>query len=98
MKFIIKFTLNALRQLADLKKTDAKLIVDEIKKQLTYQPFEQTKNRKPLRRNPLSHWELRIDNCRIFYDSSEDENVVEIKAVGYKEHNRLFIDGKEFEI
>jgi mRNA-degrading endonuclease RelE of RelBE toxin-antitoxin system len=96
MKFIIKFTLKALEQLENFKKSEGKIIVDAIKKQLTDEPFTQTKNRKPLRRNPLSRWELRVKKYRIFYDCSEDENVVEIKAIGYKEHNNLFIDGKEF--
>jgi mRNA-degrading endonuclease RelE of RelBE toxin-antitoxin system len=87
-----------LEQLGNLKKTEAKIIVDAIKKQLTDEPFTQTKNRKPLRRNPLSRWELRVKKYRIFYESSQDGNAVEIKAIGHKEHNRLFINGKEFEL
>ncbi|OQX28130.1 MAG: plasmid stabilization protein ParE [Desulfobacteraceae bacterium IS3] len=98
MKFTIKFTLNALQHLGNFNKSEGKLIVDEIKKQLFHEPFTQTKNRKPLRRNPLSRWELRVKKYRIFYDCSEEGNVVEIKAVGYKKHNKLFINGKEFEI
>ncbi len=96
MEFIIRFTLKALEQLENLKKSDRKAVIDGIKKQLIYEPFTETKNRKPLRRNPLSRWELRVKKYRVFYDSSEDGNTVEIKAVGYKEHNRLFINGKEF--
>ncbi|OQX11277.1 MAG: hypothetical protein BWK80_44890 [Desulfobacteraceae bacterium IS3] len=72
MNFTIKFNLKALEQLGNFKKSEVKIIADGIRKQLTSEPFTQTKNRKPLRRNPLSRWELRIKKYRIFYDSSED--------------------------
>lgn len=55
-----------------------------------------TSNRKPLRPNELSKWELRVSEYRIFHDVDEITLTVKIKAVGYKEHNRLFIRGKEF--
>lgn len=98
MKFSIKLTSAALEHLNNLKKHSQKTIIEGIRKQLSYEPVTQTKNRKPLRHNPLSRWELRIEKHRVFYDVSEESETVEIKAVGYKEHNKLFIDGKEFEI
>lgn len=84
--------------LEKFKKHEQKVITEGIKKQLIYEPLVQTKNRKPLRHNPLSRWELRVEEYRVFYDVFEESETVEIKAVGYKEHNRLFINGKEFAI
>lgn len=57
-----------------------------------------TWNRKPLRPNDISTWELRIGQRRVFYDVDTEDNVVTVKAVGWKEHNKLFIRGKEFEL
>jgi len=51
-----------------------------------------------LRPNDLSAWELRVDRCRVFYDVSAEEATVTVKAVGWKEHNRLFIRGREFQL
>lgn len=98
MAYSIQFTQAALEQLRRLQKREQGIIIEGIKLQLVHEPFTQTRNRKPLRTNPLSRWELRIEKYRVFYDESEDNRVVEIKAIGYKEHNRLFIGGKEFEI
>jgi mRNA-degrading endonuclease RelE of RelBE toxin-antitoxin system len=33
---------------------------------------------------------------RIFYDVEEEHATVYVKAIGRKEHNRLFIRGKEY--
>ena len=96
MKFAINFTPNALDQLQYFRKFEQKIIVDAIKTQLPYEPLTKTKNRKPLRENPLSRWELRVKQYRIFYDVDQESHLVEIKAIGYKEHNTLFFKGKEF--
>jgi mRNA-degrading endonuclease RelE of RelBE toxin-antitoxin system len=98
MKFTIKFTSNALEHLRSFRKFEQQTIMAGIKEQLTDEPLMQTRSRKPLRENPLSQWELRIREYRIFYDVSTENNIVEIKAVGYKEHNTLFIGGKEFKL
>lgn len=55
-----------------------------------------TKNRKPLRPNELAEWELRVAKYRIFYDIVSEPRTVKIKAIGWKEHNRLLIRGREF--
>lgn len=98
MKYDIKFTPAALEHLRGFKKLEQRIILSGIKQQLPNQPLAQTKNRKPLRRNPLSRWQLRVDKFRVFYDVDEETALVEIKAIGYKEHNQLFINGKEFEL
>jgi mRNA-degrading endonuclease RelE of RelBE toxin-antitoxin system len=72
------------------------MLLAAIEQQLGWEPMTKTSNRKPLRPNELSKWELRVSEYRIFYDVDEITLTVKIKAVGYKEHNRLFIRGKEF--
>ena len=63
--------------------------------QLVHQPTVETRNRKPMRPNPLAPWELRIGNLRVYYDVEEDpEPVVYIRAIGVKERDRVRI-GKE---
>ena len=68
--------------------------------QLLYEPNIETRNRKRLGENELATWELRIGKYRVFYDVVilENSRLVRVKAIGHKEHNRLFIGGKEIEL
>ncbi len=98
MKFEIEFTKRASDHIRALKKFEQQVILDSVEKHLQYEPTEETKKRKHLGENEISDWELRIGNYRVFYDVifEEDRPFVKIKAVGYKDHNILYIDGKEF--
>ena len=98
MKFEIKYTEDALEDLERFRKYDQTLMLDTIDRQLTDQPAVATRNRKRLRPNRVSEWELRIGRFRVFYDVLGDEQLVKIVAVGYKERSRLFIHGEEFEL
>ncbi|MBM4308031.1 MAG: type II toxin-antitoxin system RelE/ParE family toxin [Deltaproteobacteria bacterium] len=70
-------------------------VLDTVEKQLQYQPAIETRNRKPMRPNPIAPWELRIGNLRVYYDIEDDpEYVVYIRAIGIKERNNVKI-GKE---
>ena len=70
-------------------------ILDTVEGQLQYQPGVETRNRKPMRPNPIAPWELRIGNLRVYYDIEDDpEYVVYIRAIGIKERNNVRI-GKE---
>ena len=82
------------------RKYDQKLILDNIEEQLTHEPTTQTRNRKKLGENEFSDWELRVQIFRVFYDVcvEGDRRIVKIKAVGHKEHNRLFIGGNEVQL
>jgi hypothetical protein len=66
MDFTIKFTPNALDHLLGFKKFDQKVIGEAIKDQLRSEPLTVTRNRKELRPNPLSRWELRVGEFRYF--------------------------------
>ena len=68
--------------------------------QLRHEPMTETRQRKRLGENPMSDWELRVQKYRVFYDVliEEDLQVVKIKAVGHKDHNTLYIGGKEVDL
>ena len=74
------------------------LVLDAIESQLAAQPDTETRNRKPLRPNELSQWELRVRHFRVFYDVDSDTAIVTVVAVGWKEHNRYYICGREFQL
>ena len=96
--FKIELSDSALEDLESLKKNEQVLIFDSLEKSLAHEPLNETRQRKPLRPNPLAQWELRIDRFRVFYDVDTDSQVVLIKAVGWKDHNILFIRGKEYRL
>jgi len=89
-----------------LKSIDAKydrLIRDNIKEQLRFEPNVETRNRKPLRQPAAfgAQWEIRFgpDNrFRVLYDIDEEERVVQILAIGEKQGNRLIVGGEEVEL
>ena len=110
MAFAIEWTASAISHLQSYRKYEQKIVLDAADEQLAHQPNVETRNRKRLGDNVLATWELRVRNYRIFYgivlngsvlnDSvlNDSGNSVKIKAVGHKEHNRLFIGDKEFEL
>ena len=75
------------------------IVFDTVDQQLAYQPTVETRNRKPMRPNPLAPWELRIGNLRVYYDVVDNsEPLVVILAVGIKLRNRVFIGGEEVQL
>lgn len=74
-------------------------VLDTVDEQLMFQSTVETRNRKPMRPNPLAPWELRIGDLRVYYDAIEEpEPMVLIRAVGLKERNRVRIAGDMFEL
>jgi mRNA-degrading endonuclease RelE of RelBE toxin-antitoxin system len=94
----VEFTERAITHLEQFSKRTRNVILDDIRAQLPYQPNVETRNRKLLRESTLADWELRVGRYRVFYDIDEDAQVVRIVAVGYKEHNELYIEGEKFEL
>ena len=75
------------------------MVFDGVDEQLGHEPGVETRNRKPMRPNPLSPWELRIGDLRVYYEIAEDpEQIVTIVAVGVKDRNRVLIGGKEIKL
>ena len=94
--FKVELTEAAIGDLRFLEKFEQRHLLEAIEQQLSLQPMTPTRNKKRLRVNELSKWELRVGDFRVFYDVEENHALVRIKAVGRKDHNRLFIRGKEF--
>ncbi len=73
--------------------------LDAIERHLLHQPLVETRNRKPLRDNPIAPWELRVGELRILYELVPGEpGVVRILAVGKKERHALLIGGQEVKL
>jgi len=73
--------------------------LDAIELQLLYEPLVETRNRKPLRPNPIAPWELRVGKLRVFYEVVPGEpGLVRILAVGKKERDILLVAGQEMRL
>ena len=96
--YAIKFTPSALVDTGWFKKRERKIIVDGIAEQLRHDPVGETRNRKRLRPNATSEWELRIEKYRIFWNLKHEERVVEVRVVGEKRGNRVVVRGEEYEL
>ena len=94
MSYLIEFSEDAERHLADFSMRDRRTVLDEIETQLSHEPTIPTNHRKLLRPNPVASWELRVGEFRVFYNVQQEHILVVVVAVGCKEHNQLTIDGK----
>ena len=95
MSYRIEYSPDAEDHLRMLTARQQVIVLDAVDKQLAHRPTVETRNRKPMRPNPLAPWELRIGNLRVYYDVEEEpEPVVYVRAVGIKQRNRVRI-GKE---
>ncbi len=97
-EFRIELTEEARSDLLAYAAFERKALLSEIRIQLSHQPVTATKNRKPLRTNPLAPWELRVGRFRVFYEADESSRTVTILAVGHKVHNQLFVRGEEVKL
>lgn len=96
MAYHIEFSDSAIRQLRGFLAAQRATMLEAIERQLVYEPFVETRNRKLLRPNRLFTWELRIDELRVFYEQDKDDvEQVDILAIGLKRGNVLYIDGEE---
>lgn len=99
MAYSVRFAASAEEHFAQLPARQRSIVLDAVRKQLLHEPVRETRNRKPLRPNPLAPWELRAGTLRVFYEvDAEDAGVVNILAIGIKKGNRLFIAGEEIPI
>jgi mRNA-degrading endonuclease RelE of RelBE toxin-antitoxin system len=95
----IQFTKSAEEHFADLTARQQAIVLNAIKIQLRHEPTTETRNRKPLRPNPLAPWELRVGFLRIFYEVDALElDLINILAIGIKKGNQLIVSGKEIQI
>ena len=99
MAYIVEFARSVKEHLRFLSADQRSRVLVGIEKHLLREPMRETRNRKPLRPNPIAPWELRLGELRVFYDVVlGDRHFVRVLAVGWKERNKLFIGGKEFRL
>lgn len=87
MRYTILFSPQAEDDLLALRTTDRAKVLDVIEIHLTYEPTKESKSRiKRLQGYRQPQYRLRIDEIRVFYDVSyeEDAGTVEILAIGEK--------------
>lgn len=94
----IQYSPDAEGHLRALTARQRNTVFDAVDEQLAHQPGVETKNRKPMRPNPVAPWELRLGKLRVYYDIDESEQVVTILAVGIKERSRVWIGGEEIDL
>ena len=94
----IEYSPPARDHLALLKANQRALVLDTVDIRLAHQPTVVTRNRKPLQPNPLARFELRIGALRVYYEVDEMKRIVEIRAVGIKDRDRVFIGGEEIKL
>jgi len=99
LAYRIEYSPAAEEHLRILTARQRSIVFDEVDERLPHQPAVETRNRKPMRPNPLAPWELRIGDLRVYYEiEDEPEPKVTVLAVGYKDRNRVLIGGEEFDL
>ena len=99
MAYRIQYSPEADGHLRVLTARQRAIVFDTVDEQLSHQPGVETRNRKPMRPNPIAPWELRIGDLRVYYDIEDaPEKLVTVLAVGVKDRKRVLIGGKEIEL
>jgi mRNA-degrading endonuclease RelE of RelBE toxin-antitoxin system len=89
---------NASGDLDYIRKYDRTRIIKNIYNILSIDPVTLTNEKRVLRPTQIAERELKISNFRAFYTVNETTKEVDVISVGWKEHNKLFIRGKETQI
>ena len=99
MAYAIEIARSVVAQLEALSGAERALVLDGIERQLAHEPLRETRNRTPLRPNPIAPWELRLGALRVFYDVSETgRRIVHVLAIGKKVRNIVRIGGQEIKL
>ncbi len=99
MAYPIEIARSVVAQLEALSGAERARVLDGIERQLAHEPLRETRNRKPLRPNPIAPWELRLGALRVFYDVSETgRKIVHVLAIGKKVRNIVRIGGQEIKL
>jgi len=101
--FRLVYDPEVIQHLRQIERKHHTLIRQTIEEQLSYEPEEETRNRKPLV-SPTAlggTWEIRFgpgNRFRVFYQTDQARREVYILAIGIKKRDRLFVGGEEFEL
>ena len=68
MPYTVEFAQSLEHHLLVLPARERATVLDAIGRQLLHEPLRETRNRKPLRPNPIAPWELRVGQLRVFYE------------------------------
>jgi mRNA-degrading endonuclease RelE of RelBE toxin-antitoxin system len=97
LAYDIEYSPDSVEHLQALTARQRSMVFDKVDEQLRNEPTVETKNRKPMRPNPVAPWELRIGDLRVYYDIEESPtSVVTVLAVGVKVRDRVRIGGTEY--
>src|SRR4051812_39243030 len=97
MPYRIQYSPEAEDHLRALTTRQQATVLHAVNAQLAHEPTAETRNRKPMRPNPLAPWELHVGTVRVYYDVSDHPSpAVSIRAVGIKRRNRVWIGKDEF--
>lgn len=95
MVYLIQYSPEAEEHLRALTARQQRIVLDTVDRQLLNQPTVETRNRKPMRPNPIAPWELRIGDLRVYYEVSDEyAATVTVLAIGIKERSRVKIGGE----
>lgn len=99
MRYRVEYSPEAVVHLRCLTPRDQATVLDEVLRSLVHEPTAETRNRKPMRPNPLAPWELRVGGLRVYYDVVDlPEPVVLVRAIGIKDRNRVLIAGEVIDL
>jgi len=92
--YVTRFARDVVRDLRKLSMYRQNILFEAIETQLSHEPTAPTRNRKLLVNlippwdavPPI--WELRVGEYRIFYDVSEEEGIVYVRAIRRKPPGR----------
>lgn len=99
LPYRIEYSPDAEEHLRVLTARQQRIVLDAVDRLLAREPIVETRNRKPMRPNPVAPWELRVGNLRVYYDVEEGSSyVVTILAVGVKQRNRVRIGREMIEL
>ena len=99
MPYRVEFAESVEAHLRALPARDRATTLAAIERQLIQEPLRETRNRKPLRPNPIAPWELRVGELRVFYEVvGSTTGLVRVLAVGRKRRDVLTIGGKEIDL
>jgi mRNA-degrading endonuclease RelE of RelBE toxin-antitoxin system len=99
LAYKILFSDKAQTHLGFLTARQRSTVLDAVDVQLKHEPTLETRNRKPLRPNPLAQWELRIGELRVYYRvEDEPQQVVYVLLIGVKDRNIVRVGSEVLEL
>jgi len=95
----VEYSPDAEDHLRALTARQQRAVLDAVDEQLTHEPTVETRNRKPMRPNPIAPWELRVGDLRVYYDVEEElDAVIYVRAVGIKQRSLVRIGREVIEL